>query len=74
VDVFNLIFEFNIYLVIFIANIPNYIKKFNCFSQICISMRIIVLEEKNSIVTELPDGFSEFVYEDFWAAYPKLES
>ena len=73
-DVFNLIFEFNIYLVIFIANIPNYIKKFNCFSQICISMRIIVLEEKNSIVTELPDVFIKFVYEKFWTASLELES
>ena len=37
-------------------------------------MRIVVLEGKNSIVTELPDGFTEFVYEKFWAAYPELES
>ena len=73
-DVFNLIFEFNIYLVIFIANVPNYIKKFIHFSQIRISMCIIVLEGKNSMVTELPDGFTEFVYEKFWTAYPELES
>jgi len=37
-------------------------------------MHIIVLEGKNSIVTELSDGFTEFVYENFWAAYPELES